>query len=119
MSKAIEDLMDDVKSKDKKIEKFCDLLDSLSSTEDKKKLLWKEVYENAISDRENANVLLTDLMIQIKGNVSNHTMFGPIMSKYLERMSISNDQMLRLAELISKEEKVTIDPDAIFAEIGG
>jgi hypothetical protein len=46
-------------------------------------------------------------------------MFGPIMSKYLERMSKSNDQILRLAELISKEEKVTIDPDAIFAEIGG
>ena len=68
---------------------------------------------------KNANVLLTDLMIQIKGNVSNHTMFGPIMSKYLERMSKSNDQILRLAELISNEEKVTIDPDAIFAEIGG
>ena len=119
MAKAIEDFLDDVKKKEAKIEKFSDLLDSLESTEDKKKLLWKEVYENALTDRENANILFTDLLIESRGNSANHAMFGQIMSKYLERMSKSNDQILKLAELISKEEKLPIDPDTIFDQIGG
>ena len=50
-----------IKEKEDKINKFSDLLDSLENTEDKKKLLWKEVYENALTDRENAGILLTDL----------------------------------------------------------
>ena len=46
--------------------------------------------------------------------------FGQLMSKYLERMSKCNDQILRLAELISKEEdKSAITDDDIFDEIGG
>ena len=40
------------------------------------------------------------------------------MSKYLERMSKSNDQILRLAELIAKEEtNDSISPDDIFNQI--
>jgi hypothetical protein len=119
MTKAIEDLIDRSKLTETKIEKFSDLLESLESTEDKKKLLWKEVYENAIVDRENANILFTDLLVETRGNSSNHAMFGQIMSKYIERMCKSNDQILKLAELISKEEKSIINPDDIFDEIGG
>ena len=47
---------------EEKIKNFSDLLDSLSKTEDKKKLLWKESYQNALDDRENAHILLVDLM---------------------------------------------------------
>jgi len=119
MTKAIEDLLDDAKVKEKKIEKFSDLLDSLENTEDKKKLLWKEVYENALTDRENANILFTDLLLESKGNTANHAMFGQTMSKYLERMCKSNDQILKLAELIAKEERTSLNSDAIFDEIGG
>ena len=39
-------------SKKEKIKEFSDLLDSLENTEDKKKLLWKESYQNAVDDRE-------------------------------------------------------------------
>jgi len=117
--KAIEDLMDDVKNKDNKIALFSDLLDSLESTEDKKKHLWKEIYENALNDREQAGILFTDLLFQSKGNSANHAMFGPIMAKYLERMSKSNDQILRLAEIIAKEEAVSINPDDVFSQITG
>ena len=93
----------------------------MSETEDKKKLLWKEIYENALNDRENAYVLFTDLLQQSQGNAANHAMFGPIMSKYLERMSKSNDQILRLAELIAKAEEASsaINPDDIFDKISG
>lgn len=108
------------KGKQQKIEKFSDLLDSLESTEDKKKMLWLEAYENAIEDRGNASFLLNDLLLQVKGSVPLHTSLGSTMSKYLERMSKSNDQILRLAELIAKEqEKDALSPDDIFNQIQG
>ena len=103
-----------------KLKQFSDLLDSLSRSEDKKKLLWKDAYQNALEDRESANILVTDLLLQIQGNIANHQAYGSIMSKYLERMAKSNDQILKLAELVSKEqEKDQISPDDIFNEIGG
>ena len=121
MSKKIPDLQKKINKKNKKIEDFGDILDSIESSEDKKKLLWKEIYENALNDRENASILFMDLMTQSQGNAANHSTFGPIMAKYLERMSKSNDQILRLAEIIDKAESKMdeIDPNDIFNEIGG
>ena len=116
MSK-VDKLIEKVSEKEEKIKRFSDLLDSLENTEDKKKLLWREIYENALNDRESAGVLFTDLLIQSRGNSANHTMFGPIMSKYLERMAKSNDQILRLAELLGKEEQSAIDMNDIFSKI--
>lgn len=111
----------ELKKKDKlskKIEQFSDLLDNLQDTEDKKKLLWRDAYENALYDRENANILLTDLLLQVRGSVPLHTSLGSILSKYLERMSKSNDQILKLAELVSKEqERNEISSEDIFNEI--
>jgi len=106
---------------EEKLKDFSDLLNTLSSTEDKKKLLWKETYQNAIEDRENASILVTDLLLQIRGNLTNHQTYGTIMTKYLERMAKSNDQILKLAELVAKEQESanTISPDDIFNEIGG
>ncbi|MAI58315.1 MAG: hypothetical protein CML56_04945 [Rhodobacteraceae bacterium] len=119
MSGSIDKTIERIKNKQVKIEKFSDILDALESTEDKKKLLWKEIYENALTDRENAYALFTDLMKESQGNSANHAMFGQTMSKYLERMSKSNDQILRLAELIAKaeEKQEIIDPDDIFRKI--
>ena len=104
-----------------KIKNFSDLLDSLSKTEDKKKLLWKDSYQNALDDRENANILLVDLMKVSMNNSTNHLQFGTLMAKYLERMSKSNDQILKLAELISKEQEdlETLSDDEIFSKIQG
>ena len=120
MSKNLKKQIRKTKNKDSKIEQFSDLLDSLTNTEDKKKMLWKESYENALNDRENASFLLNDLLLQVKGSIPLHTQLGSIMSKYLERMSKSNDQILRLAELIAKEEiNDTLQPDDIFNQIQG
>ena len=115
MSKSMEKMIDKMSKNDKKVKKFGDLLDNLKTTTDKKKMLWKEVYENAIVDRENASILFNDLLIKSKNNSGNHQVFGPIMSKYLERMSKSNDQILRLAEIIAKEnDSVPVSMDDIF-----
>ena len=106
-------------AKEERIKNFADILDNIDSLEDKKKMLWKEAYENALYDRENANILLTDLLLQVKGSVPLHTSLGSIMSKYLERMSKSNDQILRLAELIAREEEKSVDINDIYGKIEG
>ena len=110
-----------VKKDEEKIKSFSDLLDSLTNTEDKKKLLWKEAYQNALDDRENAHILLVDLLKISVNNSTNHIQFGSLMSKYLERMSKSNDQILKLAELIAKEQEASdnISDEAIFEKIMG
>jgi hypothetical protein len=118
--KTLSDQIDKLSAKEKKLQSFSDILDNLSSTEDKKKMLWKEIYENALEDRGNAQILFDDLMMQSRNNSANHTVFGPMMSKYLERMAKSNDQILKLAELIAKEEeKQQVSSDDIFNQIEG
>jgi len=108
------------KSKKDKLVDFSDLLDNLTNTEDKKKLLWKEAYQNALDDRESASLLLNDLLVTIPGNSANHSTHGTLATKYLERLSKCNDQILKLAELVAKEEERenTVSPDDIFKSIG-
>ena len=105
---------------DQKIRDFSDLLESIESTADKKKLLWKEIYENAITDRLNAYMLFTDAYTQMKSGTAEHVTLGSTMAKYLERMNKSNDQLLKLADIISDEEERSekIDPEEIFKTIG-
>jgi len=111
--------MDNVDKKEDQIKNFADILDNIESIEDKKKMLWKETYENAIEDREKAKLLFNDAYISMQGGVNEHMNIGSIMSKYLERMSKSNDQILKLAELISKEEEKSaeVSVDDIFNQI--
>ena len=107
--------------KEHQIKNFADILDSIDSLEDKKKMLWKEIYENALEDREKAKLLFNDAYISMQGGVNDHMNIGSIMSKYIERMSKSNDQILKLAELIAKEEEKSeaVSSDDIFSQIEG
>jgi hypothetical protein len=105
----------------KKIETFSDILDSIKTSDAKIKTLWREVYENAVADRENANMMFTDAWQRMQSpGTTDHVTVGTTMSKYLERMCKSNEQILRLAELISKaeEENMSINSDDVFAQIG-
>lgn len=108
-------------SKEKQIENFAEILDGIDKLEDKKKMLWKEIYENALEDREKSKMLFNDAYISMQGGVNEHMNIGSIMSKYIERMSKSNDQILKLAELIAKEEEKSeqISDDDIFSKING
>ena len=119
MSKNINELLSRKKKTDQKVEQFSDLLQQLESMEDKRKMLWVEIYENAVTDRENAALLFTDAYIQMQSGTAEHISLGSTMSKYLERMNKANDQILRLAELISKAEAraSAIDPDDLFSKI--
>ena len=105
----------------KKTEQFGEMIASIEALEDKKKFLWKEIYENAIVDRMNAYMLFTDVYGSMSGDKADHVTLGPMMAKYIERMNKANDQLLKLADLIAKEEEkaAQIDPDNLFAQISG
>jgi hypothetical protein len=104
-------------NKVKKAKQFEELLESIEGLDDKKRILWTEIYKNAITDRESASILYTDTIMQLKGNAANHTILGPVVVKYIERMSRANDQLIKLAEIITKEDNRPIDSNSIYDQI--
>ena len=106
---------------EKKVESFGDLLDSIENIEGKKKQLWKEIYENAFIDRMNAYMLFTDAYTAMSSGINDHIQMGNQMAKYIERMNKANEQLLKLADLIAKEEEKSsiLDQDDIFKKIQG
>lgn len=84
------------------LENFAALLDSLVNIDEKLKMLWKQIYENALTDRRNAYIIWTDLYIVVQGNAENHLIHGDHLAKYMERMEKANTQLLKLAELVHK-----------------
>jgi hypothetical protein len=121
VTKKIDKLLDKVKKSEQKIKDFSDILGNLQSVDDKQKALWKEIYENAVSDRERASVLFTEAYKTMGTSAADHSSMGTTMSKYLERMCKSNDQILHLADLINKAEQSEsrVNPDELFDKIMG
>jgi len=119
--KKLDSLLDKKRTSEDKIRQFSDLLDDLSGTEEKKKALWREIYENAVSDRERASILFTEAFKTMTGSSSDHVAVGVTLTKYLERMCKSNDQILRLADLINKaeHEETKINSNDLFSKISG
>lgn len=117
--KKIDALLDEVNTAEEKIKNFSDLLEGLTSIDNKKKVLWKEIYDNAVSDRERAGALFTEAYKTMGQSASDHASLGTTMTKYLERMCKSNDQILSLADLLEKAEQQSskVDPDDLFDRI--
>ncbi len=115
----LDKLLDRNKKKEEKIKSFEELLSSLEKTDEKKKVLWSEIYANSLSDRERASILFTEAYKAMGSGPSDHVALGGTMSKYLERMGKSNDQILKLAELIQKAElaETRVDPNDLFDQI--
>jgi len=91
-----------IKKTDSDLEVFSDLLNSITTIDERLKLLWKQIYENALIDRRNAYMIWTDLYLQVHGNPEQHVIHGDHMAKYMERMEKANTQLLKLAELVYK-----------------
>ena len=100
ITKKIDQMMDEVKKSNEKIDNFSELLNSLESTDEKRRVLWQEIYENAVSDRERASILFTEAFKAMAGVTSDHISIGPTLVKYLERMCKSNGQLITLSEMI-------------------
>jgi hypothetical protein len=119
----VEDELEQVEISDRsikdRIKDFNGLLSQIESINDKKRQLWKEIYENAITDRQNAYIMFTKLVLIVQDKSTEHAVHGRTISSYIERMSKANDQLIRLAELVAKAESVSekIDPDDMFDKI--
>ena len=97
---------------DQKINDFSHLLDDLENLNPKQRLLWKQIYDNAVTDRNNAYLAFTDLYMAVHGKEEQHFKHGTILAKYMERMEKANEQILKLAGLVQKEiEKIENDDD--------
>lgn len=119
-SEATEGLVEvDARDVEAKIRDFGGLLDQIESLTDKKKQLWKEIYENAISDRQNAYVMFAKLVKIAQDKSTEHAVHGKTIATYIERMSRANDQLIKLAELIAKADSASnaIDPEDMFERI--
>jgi len=103
------------------IKDFSDLLDKIEDLDDKKKALWKQIYENALNDRQNAYMLFIQLHHICQDKSTEHAVHGRTMSGYIERMSRANDQLIKLAELVRRAEEKSdeIDNEELFAKISG
>jgi len=110
----------DIKIK-KQLNNFGALLDTISSVEDKTKLLWRQIYENAVQDRKNAYIMWIDLYSFVHANPNEHAIHGQNLSRYMERMSKANDQILKLTELVAKASEEQVDAmsseDSIYDNI--
>lgn len=106
---------------EEKVRDFSNLLDQIEGLSDKKKKLWKEIYENAICDRQNAYSLFIKLVKIAEDKSTEHAVHGKSMSSYIEKMSKANDQLIKLAELVEKAEKVNneISAEEMFKQING
>lgn len=82
-------------------ESFCDLINEIAM-DDRLKILWKQIYKNAIDDRKHALLVWTDLYIRVHGNPEMHALHGDRIAKYLERMEKANTQLLKLAEQVQR-----------------
>ncbi|MEY4096786.1 MAG: hypothetical protein RLZZ102_471 [Pseudomonadota bacterium] len=102
-----------------RIKDFSSLLNQIESINDKKKQLWKEIYENAICDRQNAYIMFTKLVMIVQDKSTEHAVHGRAISSYIERMSKANDQLIKLAELVARAEIAaeTINPEDLFDKI--
>ncbi len=69
--------------------------------------LIEDALENVKEDRAMASTLLIELMKILKTDETKHQYSGPVAAKYLETLQRSNEQMVKLATLLSKKENVT------------
>jgi|TARA_R110000824_G_scaffold51990_2_gene144529 hypothetical protein len=67
----------------------------------------EEAIDNIRNDRAIASTLLVELMKILKQDETKHQHSGPVAAKYLETLQRSNEQLVKLASLISKKEGAT------------
>ena len=83
-----------------------------------------EVVENIRKDREVTNDLLKDAIGYLAKDESRHRDIGLVLSKYVETLQRSNEQLVKVTSLIAKEESKTEgltdkDMEEIYSVIQG
>ena len=73
----------------------------------------EEAIKNIRDDRAMASTLLIELMKILKQDETKHQYSGPVAAKYLETLQRSNEQLVKLASLISKKENASTGLSAL------
>ena len=104
-----------------KLQSFEDLLKQISSVDEKKRSLWLQIYQNAIEDRQCAHANYLVLLTISEQKSCEWAVHGRNLGVFLERMSKANDQLLKLADLVSREidREKEVSPSEIFNRIQG
>ena len=68
-----------------------------------------EAIDNIRKDRAMASTLLIEVMSLLKSDENKHQYSGPVAAKYLETLQRSNEQLVKLASLMSKKETASAD----------
>jgi hypothetical protein len=79
----------------------------------------EEAVDNVRRDRGVVNSLLVDLIIYMKKDTSAHKDCGLIASKYVETLQRSNEQLVKITNILYKKDSVTqglteLDKDTLF-----
>ena len=85
-----------------RVNDFETLLKDIDTLDDKRKRLMKEIYENALLDRQNAYVMFLKMVEITKDASTEHAVHGKTIATYIEKMSRANDQLIKLVELLEK-----------------
>jgi len=97
----------------KLIKDFSSLLESITNVDAKQKMLWIQIYNNAIQDREHAYENLTTLMNICEEKSTEYAVHGKAISLFIERASKANDQLIKLSDTLkeytSSQEEVSVD----------
>jgi len=73
----------------------------------------EEAIDNVRKDRAMASTLLIELMKILKQDETKHQYSGPVAAKYLETLQRSNEQLVKLANLVSNKEGVSTGLSAL------
>ena len=64
-----------------------------------------ESIENIKEDRDVTKSLLKDVMMYLSGDETRHERVGQVAAKYVETLQRSNEQLVKIAGIMSKSEK--------------
>jgi hypothetical protein len=73
----------------------------------------EEAIDNVRKDRAMASTLLIELLKILKQDETKHQHSGPVAAKYLETLQRSNEQLVKLASLMSKKEGISTGLSAL------
>jgi hypothetical protein len=113
------ELMQSLAALEEREREFGQILAKIEYTSNESKVLWQEIYRNAIEDRTNAHLLFVDLYRFVFNDHEKHQIHAKHLSAYLERMNKATDQLLKLAELVdsARREDEKIDAEALYSQL--
>jgi len=84
----------------------------------------EETIDNIRKDREITKELLNDLIVYLSADEARHREVGQVAAKYVETLQRSNEQLVKIAGLKQKTEKVDVglseeERQEIFESLNG